>query len=74
MTKIPRWILDERHKVCAACDQMKSCQFKYQIMNEKPQCPLGKLKTYQDLVAERAWPSGATRVSGCCDSAMNYGD
>lgn len=60
--------------MCAACDEMKNCTFKYQIMNESPKCPLGKLKGYQDMIVEKAWPSGAARVSGCCDSAMNYGD
>ena len=70
--RIPRWMLDERHKICATCVETKQCTAKYEILDESPRCPLGKLKSYQVAVAEKAWPSGAAPVSGCCDSARNY--
>ena len=67
-------MLDKRHQTCASCEDAKDCKVKYQILEQNPKCPLGKIKSYQDMITERAWPSEAPRVSGCCDSAMNYGD
>lgn len=72
MNNIPRWLLDERHKTCATCNLMKTCEAKYEILNSNPPCPLKKLKGYNEALAERAWPSSAPRASGCCDSARNY--
>lgn len=71
---IPRWLLDVRHGICATCENMKSCKDKFTILEENPTCPLGKLRPTQDMVAEKAWPSRAKIVSGCCDSAKNYPD
>ena len=71
---IPRWILDKRHTICANCEATNGCSDKFTILDRRPKCHLGKLNSEDDEIAERAWPSGATRISGCCDSALNYGE
>lgn len=69
---IPRWLLDKRHSTCANCSDSNDCKDKFTILDRVPKCHLGKLQSEDYEISERAWPSGATRISGCCDSALNY--
>jgi hypothetical protein len=69
---IPQWIADKRAQVCLSCDRYAGCPTRWDILADKPQCPLGKLPSRDEEVAARAWPAGAQPVSGCCDSARNY--
>ena len=69
---IPRWLVDKRLSVCAQCEQAATCVARFQILKEAPQCPLGRLATREQEVTAKAWPEGAERASGCCDSAENY--
>lgn len=69
---IPRWILDKRIAICLDCDHQTTCAARFQILKDAPQCPLGRLPTREQEVAAKAWPEGAERASGCCDSAQNY--
>ena len=69
---IPRWLIDKRHKTCAGCDRKKQCAGKFSILEEAPKCPKNILPSLEKEISEKAWPSGAPKVSGCCDSAKNY--
>lgn len=64
---IPRWIVDQRLAICRACSDQKTCQAKFEIVQEVPACPLNKLPSKADAIAARAWPAGVERISGCCD-------
>lgn len=69
---IPQWIADKRAGLCLACDRYAGCPTRWDILQEAPQCPLGKLPSRDDEIAARAWPTTMESVSGCCDSAQNY--
>jgi len=69
---IPRWLVDKRMQTCAECERTTECKSKFEVLNEAPNCPLGKLPSRDDEIASRAWPDGVQPVSGCCDSAMDY--
>lgn len=69
---IPRWLIDKRHSICTACDRKKECSGKFSILDEFPKCPKNILPSLESEVVEKAWPSAAPKVSGCCDSAKNY--
>ncbi len=61
------WIVDNRHKTCLQCPQVKECKAALFIFTENSPCPLSKHPTRAEEIAERAWPSGVDRISGCCD-------
>jgi hypothetical protein len=69
---IPKWLIEARKKICSACHQQVGCVAKLQILSDAPTCPLELLPSKSQIVFEKAWPAGATLVSGCCDSAQNY--
>lgn len=69
---IPRWLANARHETCVKCGDKSTCTVQYDMLRPAPKCPLGKLPSLDDAIAERAWPSSAPKVSGCCDSAVNY--
>lgn len=69
---IPRWLIDKRHKICTSCENLKQCTGKFSILDDAPICPKGILKSAEEEVSSKAWPSGVAPVSGCCDSALNY--
>lgn len=69
---IPQWLVDKRKKTCSTCYQQVGCVAKLQILSDAPTCPLNLLPSKSQIVFEKAWPAQALRVSGCCDSALNY--
>jgi hypothetical protein len=69
---IPRWLLDKRIATCLDCDCQTTCTARFGILHDAPECPLGRLVTLAEEIQARAWPDGAERASGCCDSAQNY--
>lgn len=69
---IPRWLVDKRLQICAQCEQATECVVRFQLLEDAPKCPLKRLATREQEVAAKAWPEGAERASGCCDSAENY--
>lgn len=71
--KIENWIVNQRRKVCMDCDLHKDCPSSRHLFAEASGCPKGLHPTRAEAVTERAWPSNAPRLSGCCDSALNYG-
>lgn len=64
---IPRWLLEQRRKTCAACSEREGCGHIPSIFHCETGCPLGRHKPAQEAIAARAWPEGAERLSGCCD-------
>jgi hypothetical protein len=71
---IPNWIANKRLDTCSKCLLQNECGIKYKILEEAPACPKGSILSVMDEVANKAWPENAPRLSGCCDSALNYGD
>lgn len=69
---IPQWLADKRAQTCLNCDQYARCPVRWDILQEAPKCPLGKLPSKSDEIAAKAWPDGVQPISGCCDSAKNY--
>jgi len=69
---IHHWIVSKRLQICISCSANEGCIEKWGMFAATPKCPLGKIKSADEEIAERAWPLGADAVSGCCDSARNY--
>ena len=69
---IPSWLIDKRLNICAKCERTTECAVRFQILEGAPKCPIGLLASNGDEVALKAWPAGADKASGCCDSAENY--
>ena len=69
---IPSWIIQKRSQQCGACHQQKQCTAKFKILSEIVECPRNIIRSVQEEIASKAWPEQAPRVSGCCDSALNY--
>jgi hypothetical protein len=70
----PKWVIEKRIKICTECEYQKSCDKRFTILQALSHCPANKWKNANEEIKERAWPESAARVSGCCDSALNYGD
>lgn len=75
MELIPAWLVEERLQVCAKCELVARCDGKLFVKSNKVPCPLNRFKVGRIVVAERAFPSNANRVSGCCDPiGLGWGD
>lgn len=70
----PNWVIQNRIKICTTCETTNSCDKKFTILRAESHCPLKKWDNADEEVRKRAWPESAQRLSGCCDSALNYGD
>jgi hypothetical protein len=68
---IPNWIIQKRAQTCAKCPELKRCAVKTQLHLASMPCPLGLQKSAMDEIAAKAWPDGAPRASGCCDSMLH---
>ena len=67
---IPAWLANQRDKTCATCPQVAGCDVSIRILEDAPPCPRGVLPSKANAIAERAWPSGVDRLSGCCDPPL----
>ena len=71
---IPKWVSDLRLDKCRSCSLSQNCLVRFEILEQNSKCPKGEWSTVFDEIEKRAWPSNAPRISGCCDSALNYGE
>ena len=71
-SSIPGWVFEHRKSTCFNCSSYFSCKDKLNIVKRNFICPLGKIKLIDDLIADKAWPDSIDKISGCCDSAMQY--
>ena len=71
---IPNWVVNKRLGICKECSENETCNGKFSVLQDQPKCPLNKMPNVMEEIANRAWPKNAPRLSGCCDSALNYGD
>lgn len=69
---IPGWLVDKRTAVCASCELHSQCEGRWTVLDDAPKCPRKLLLSYDEEVQARAWPQSVPRVSGCCDSVLNY--
>lgn len=70
--KLPQWLIKKRHDTCQQCIKLMACPDAINMFDINPRCMLGALHSLEDeLRWERAWPSQAPKVSGCCDSALH---
>jgi len=67
----PQWLLQKRLSTCAVCDAEKPCRGTSTLVWDQPDCPQFKMPSRADEIHARAFPAGAPRVSGCCDSVLN---
>lgn len=70
----PKWVIEKRVKICTTCEVNQNCDKKYYVIEDVSDCPLKKWANAAEEIRRRAWPESAQRVSGCCDSAINYGE
>lgn len=63
-------IVVARMRICQSCPYLSECNPK--IEEENVDCRTGMVKSMSESIREMAWPDSADRISGCCDSALNY--
>lgn len=66
---VERFIIDDRHRVCAACSEIRTCKAAPSIFKEQSDCPKNLHPPRHEVIAARAWPADKPAISGCCDRA-----